>query len=241
MEETKNKKALIMAVIIALILIVGIFGVVFSSIKSSEGDLDKEYTIHYSYDNNEYDIVFKDRMINITKYNQVMCFKAPCDPIKEDSKVVNYKKEYKYLIDNLFDNKNEVKVKYDDLDKKSRGLIHEIIGVKIKETIGYKIVDVDDHCGYEERGYYLENTEDGKLLVTISMGEQSTGGFLINIFKINIVADEAIIYVEEVEPPKDAIVTMALTTPGVKVLFDKPLKIALVQNIDTKYEFKEIE
>ena len=43
MEETKNKKALIMAVIIALILIVGIFGVVFSSIKSSL--LNKWYLI----------------------------------------------------------------------------------------------------------------------------------------------------------------------------------------------------
>lgn len=242
MEDLKDKKSLVIIIIIAIVIIIGIVGIVFSRQKPTEQEyLDKEYIIHYAYDNSDYDIDFKKDKVYVTTFNQVVCIQAPCDPIKTDGEVVNYKKEYKYLIDKLFEDKSEVIVYYDDLDEKSRELIHEIIKVKIKEVIGYKVVAKQEYSDIYERGYYVKEQKDGTQLVTIAMGKKNTGGYEINVLKVNINDDTALIYVEETSPSDKDVVTMALTAPYVQIQFDKPLTIAIVQNIDTGYEFEKID
>ena len=73
------------------------------------------------------------------------------------------------------------------------------------------------------------------------MGEKPTGGYSINVEKIEIDGSEATIYVNETIPPEDAEVTQAVTYPLVQIIFTHILFRVNVTNVETDENFPLIK
>ena len=73
------------------------------------------------------------------------------------------------------------------------------------------------------------------------MGEKPTGGYSINVEKIEIDRSEATIYVNETIPPEDAVVTLAVTYPIVQIEFKNIPSIVNVINVETDEKFPLIK
>lgn len=112
---------------------------------------------------------------------------------------------------------------------------------KSESDISYKILDTSDYnSSYSKRGYYVEEAEDGKVKVTISMGTQNTGGYDLSIEKINIVNGGAQIHVKKTTPSEGEFVTEALTFPIVQVIFDKMPEYITVESLDDSQSFDKV-
>ena len=204
-----------------------------------------DYVVHYYTGIYVYDVNIKDDTMYVEKNEVVMCIQAPCDPIKVDSFKIKFKEEYQELIDNLFKDKNtkEITITNNDLSDEEIKIISSIVKEKIKEgnAITYDIIDSSQYNGsYSKRGYYIENSDNGKVIVTVAMGTQSTGGYNISVVKVNIIDGGVQIYVEETSPSKDVIVTDAITYPIIQIEFNQMPEYVLVQNLDTFQNFEEI-
>ena len=237
MSNKSNKKILIIAIVIAVVLIVGIGSLVFLDNGSKDYDLDEKYTFRYYYNNQEFDIVFGDSKIYVTTYDQVVCIKAPCNPIYSGKKDMKLTKEYDYLISYLFPDKQGKSVTYDELDEESRKLVHKIIGVEIEKNIEYKILESNDYAEYDKRGYYIEKQMD-----SIALGQKNTGGYGLIISKVNIYDDNKVtIYLEEIMPNEKETVTQAITYPAVQIVFSEDVEIEKVINLDSGATFEEVK
>lgn len=107
-------------------------------------------------------------------------------------------------------------------------------------TIEYKVLDSTYNGKIKTKGYTAEDTSNG-YLVTIGMGEQNTGGYKIEVSRVQLVNDEAIIYIKETTPKPGETVTQAFTYPTVQVLFTKkPVKL-FVLNEDTLSSYPQIK
>ena len=97
-----------------------------------------------------------------------------------------------------------------------------------KETEEYKIIGSQEYSKFTTRGFVV-STLDDKTLVTVAMGEQSTGGYSISVTKIDIKNNNVVIHVEEKYPPKDSAVTQAFSQPIVQIAFaKKPNNIVVI-------------
>ncbi len=90
-----------------------------------------------------------------------------------------------------------------------------------KEENHYIIKNTSEYSQYENRGYYVEKTNNGKILVTIAQGMHNTGGYNISITKVKFIDGGVQIYVDETSPELYEIVTQAFTYPIAQVEFDK--------------------
>ena len=93
-----------------------------------------------------------------------------------------------------------------------------------------------------KRGYYIDtlNQPNAPYLYIICMGEKSTGGYSLKVKEVNKVDDKTEIIVEEIVPDKDAIVTMAHTSPIIIVEFPKYQENIVIKNTKGE-EFTELK
>lgn len=239
----KKKPLRIIMIGIVVVLFLGLIAFLLN--KNGLGTAD--YTVHYHSDfyTYVYDIEVKGDTLYVEKKEVVMCFRAPCNPITVDSFKVKYSEEYQELMENLFKDKDtkEITITKSDLSDKEKEIMASIVGRKVEEenAIAYKIVDTSrDNRNYPKRGYYVENS-NGKVIVTVAMGERGTGGYGISVAKVSIIDGGAQIYVEETSPSKGAIVTQAFTYPIVQVEFSQMPEYILVQSLDTFQNFEQVD
>lgn len=105
------------------------------------------------------------------------------------------------------------------------------ISTKITYSIDNKMYDYNSD--YSKRGVYAdtENRPNAPWYYTIAMGQRNTGGFSIEIEKVNIDENENVeIIVKEYTP--DGIVTMALTYPTCKLTLNKEPNSIVVKNTE---------
>ena len=170
----------------------------------------------------------------------IECITEPCDPISKEKYVIK-KGETNDDLFNLINTlvKDNIKTITDsDLTPE------QIISIKkmIKDSgskepnIKYTILESNEYSGDKTRGYSIR-PQDGKYIVTISMGEKNTGGYSIEVTNVVVSGNDVTIYVKENTPPRDAMVTMALTYPGVQVELDKVPSTLVVINDETNEKY----
>jgi hypothetical protein len=207
--------------------------------------------LNYYYDNNRLFTIEENKdNYKVVSKNIILCFRAPCDPQIVGEKTITNKEDIenlKIVFDEIFnDSDAETKVKnllYLDLTTRQNEIIKNVLERnKILYKLDYTIIDDLDEYNreYNKRGYYYEEEND-EAIVTIAMGEEPSGGYSINVAKIEIDGSEATIYVNETSPPDDAIVSHALTYPIVQIKFTQiPSKVNVI-NAETDEKFPLIE
>lgn len=202
------------------------------------------YTIHYRSGYYQFDLETKTNYIFVSKNEIVFCDQAPCNPIQVEQFKVLYTQENRNFFEHLFQDKavKEINLTNQDLDAEQIIILYKIIREDYQTTdLSYEQLSSHYYINdYLEKGYYLEDMEDGKLKVIISMGQQHTGGYSLSIQKIHIINDDVYIYVKEGYPPKDAIVTMASETPNVQLVFNRNPNLIVIQNVENDEYYKKI-
>ena len=115
---------------------------------------------------------------------------------------------------------------------------------KLKEGIDYNVNGEykGQYLDITKKGYYIEtyNSPEAPYLYIICMGEKNTGGYSLKIKEVNKNNETTEIIVEEINPPKNAPVTMAFTYPTIVVEFPKYQENIVIKN--TKGEiFNELD
>lgn len=109
----------------------------------------------------------------------------------------------------------------------------------LKNNLEYEIAAGDSYATqYKQRGYYI-NDVDNKYQYIICSGEHSTGGYGIEITRIDTLdVGTVIITVEETTPSPDEAVTEAFTYPNCSITFsyEPPEGIRIKNSTGTEYE-----
>ena len=106
----------------------------------------------------------------------------------------------------------------------------------------YEIIDdLDDgNSKYEKRGIYYEEDND-VANVTVASGEKPSGGYSIKVDKIETEGKDVTIYVYEIKPTKNKVVSTVITYPVVQIKFNPiPSKVYVLNN-ETRESFPLIE
>lgn len=232
MKKNNKKKVLIIIIGIVFIVLGFVLGYNLNNKRVTN------YRIRYYYKNNIYDIEPGLNKYVITKYNVVYCIQAPCEPVKERITYTAYNAKNKEIVNKYLKNKKYSEIHWDKLTNEENLILLEFVFDQDK-NLGkeYEILETSDYDSkYNKRGYYLD-----KELITIAMGEQSTGGYSIKIAKIIIEDKDVQIYIEEDKPSSKDVVTMAFTYPIARVKFNFIPNKILVQSLDSYENFKRIE
>jgi hypothetical protein len=92
--------------------------------------------------------------------------------------------------------------------------------------------NMNSYNGYSQRGIYVEKSTDFVSYI-IAMGEQTSGGYSINIVDVFVDNNEnVVVIVKEHTPGKDDIVTMALTQPTCKLTLNREPNSLTVRNTE---------
>jgi len=95
-----------------------------------------------------------------------------------------------------------------------------------KENENYTIKDSTNNSSYKQKGYYIDEKTN---TITIAAGSKKTGGYKIEITKVDYNNNEAIIYIKEIAPEKTATTIQAITYPIIQIEFKEKLnKITVV-------------
>lgn len=109
----------------------------------------------------------------------------------------------------------------------------------LMNDLEYEIAAGDTYAAqYKQRGYYI-NVVDNKYQYIICSGERSTGGYGIEITRIDTLdIGKVIVTVEESPPAPDEVVTAALTYPNCSITFsyEPPAGIKIQDAAGTEYE-----
>lgn len=109
----------------------------------------------------------------------------------------------------------------------------------LMNDLEYEIAAGDSYATqYKQRGYYI-NDVDNKYQYIICSGEHSTGGYGIEITRIDTLdVGTVIITVEETTPSPDETVTEAFTYPNCSITFsyEPPEGIRIKNSTGTEYE-----
>ena len=113
------------ALIVSLLVIICIGIILFLNKKEEM----KEYVITYYSDIYVYNIKTNKNNINVVKNDSIQCITTPCDPIKIAEYNVEYTKEYKEFIKDLFKDKetNNIALLDINLNEKQKQIISKII------------------------------------------------------------------------------------------------------------------
>ena len=112
----------------------------------------------------------------------------------------------------------------------------EISDEKLSEDIKSFIEENKSNKGYS----YFTNSENGEITLVVFQGEKSTGGYDVEVLRIEDNEGKTNVLVKEIEPSKDSLVTMAITYPYTVVKFSGTTDDFYVEN--TKGEvFEEIK
>ena len=104
--------------------------------------------------------------------------------------------------------------------------------------LDYEIIDdLDDgNSKYEKRGIYYEEDNNGAN-VTVASGQKPSGGYSIKVDKIETEEKIARIYVYEIKPTKDEVVSTVITYPVVQINFNPiPSRVSVINN-ETRESF----
>lgn len=93
----------------------------------SNKELNNKKVIHYFKNNYVYDIIPKKYYILVEKKEQIVCIKAPCNPIKLNSYIVKYKKNYKKIMKDLLKDNKEVIISPTEITEKENSILMDII------------------------------------------------------------------------------------------------------------------
>lgn len=236
-----NKKLYILLGFIVLVIII-IFGFWYFDKQNKPEQIDQNvYTIHFHTGSMIYDMESFPNKIIVKKSEQVQCIQAPCNPILVEDYSVTSKEEYRNKYKELVGDKKEITVQEKDIDEDTKKMFSKILKVDLdpKDSISYKVLDNKDDSKYSTRGYYVEEVNN-KVLVTVAMGEKNTGGYSINLVRVNIIDDGAQIYFEEDKPSEKDVVTQAFTYPILQIEFDKMPKYIMAQSLDTYEKLERI-
>ena len=231
-----NKKITIIGIsVIFVLFLASLFLCVYSlnSNKPEKEVIDYEYLIHYYYEGDLYDIKsYKDsNELKISKRTRMKCLVDGCSFPVVDEFTYEYRDNYKEEFNKLFNGRysNEMTLYYDLLYREYRKVLDEIIGKGNYKEILYEEVNKDYYSRNYNSDVNIEQEEDSTL-VTISMGMRNTGGYSIDVTKVEI--DDygtTLIYVKETTPGLRDNVTMALTYPSVTIrLLDKTDNIKVI-------------
>ena len=98
----------------------------------------------------------------------------------------------------------------------------------------------DGNSKYEKRGIYYEEDNNGAN-VTVASGQKPSGGYSIKVDKIETEEKIATIYVYEIKPTKDEVVSTIMTYPVVQINFNPIPSRVYVFNNETEESFPLIE
>lgn len=228
-----NKKS----VVLIIVLMVVIIAILFLTKMINNPKIKKNiYEIKYYYNNMLYEIESKEDYINVTSKIVINCNVPPCEPLFNESFKVDYTDEYNEFFKRVFNDKktNSITILYGELTEENEKILLKIIGVNT-----YEIIGSSDYSNYVNRGYYLEEMEDGSYLLTVAMGEKSSGGYNISINDV-LLNSETKVYVYETYPDLNDFTTEALTYPIAQVKFSKKPKKLIVLNSETYEEFDKM-
>lgn len=197
----------------------------------------KGYYYEISQNNQKFDIVIKS--------DQECEDKEHCNPTRVDNYKVTEQKEiddlYK-LFDELFENKDtrELKLKREDITLDQATVLEYILREPVPEIeMESKILEQTEESGIKQFGYIVENQEDGKVIVTIAMGEQTSTGHSIEIEKMKGSSNYFRIEVKENHPTGE-VTGQVMTTPAIKVELNVlPTTLMIVS--DSGKIYKEIK
>lgn len=233
--------------IISVIIICTLIGIlVYKTInKNKEAEILDNYVIHYYSDNFVYDIESLKDYIYVSKRNNIECIQAPCNSTKIDDFKVEYQDDYKEFIKSIFKGEKPKKINLfrKELNEDEIKIISSIVKESLeKNSLSYRILDSNIYSNqYDQKGYYLDELSDGKVIVTIASGRKNTGGYGIEISKVNVNGTKVQIYVKEYSPEPGMIVTQALTYPIVQIEFNITPEDINIKRLDNSYEFQRIK
>ena len=203
--------------------------------------------------NDNYEIIYYDEgylvyditatnVINVEVSEQIVCVKAPCNPIHLTSYKVPYEKKYRDLFEELFSDtdSNKISITRKDIGYADYVVLSEILSKYSarKGEVNYRSRRIDDSM-YSTRGYIVENT-DNETRVVISMGERNTGGYSIDVYDVDVNNYNVEIIVKETSPKPNDRVTMAFTYPSVEITLPFVANNVTVYNTD-KYKYNLIK
>ena len=93
-----------------------------------------------------------------------------------------------------------------------------IRNTSITKNITYEILEDESYCDIKEESYKYKKDSN---IVEIYLGEKNTGGYHVNIEKIEYKNNVITITVSESSPPSGSIVTDAFTQPCLKIKLSK--------------------
>ena len=199
-------------------------------------------TIKYFNGNMIYEIKQDNNRFTIVVEEQVQCIQAPCDPIRVeqfDVSLVESINKLKEIFDYVFAGSDKTELSISDADLKVEDLneLKNIIynkGSNAKLT--YKVLGEDQNSKFKNKGYAITRESD-RVIITVALGERNTGGYSINVTKVDIEGDNATIYVEEKKPYPGDTVTQAFTYPSVNIEFNKmPINISIYDSNNNKFQ-----
>ena len=239
----KNKKYLIIIGVVLVVLLV-ILGILLLNKKEKVEEIDNNvYIIHLDNGYRIYDMESYHNKIMIKKSDVVMCITEPCNPILVEDYSITNKNKYRDKFKELVGDKKEITLDATEVDKDTIKLFGEILNEDLvldeEETPTYKDLGSSDNKDYKTRGYYVEE-KDNKVIITLAMGEESTGGYSINIVKVNMIDDGVQIYFEENIPSEKDVVTEAFTYPITQIELDKMPKYVKAQSLDNYEELTRV-
>lgn len=227
-----------------LSLILNIFIILFIFINSQESY--KRVLNYYHTDNRIYSIEENEVNFRMLIKENVDCVMEPCIlPILEEQTIENKDLCFllRYLFDKIFENfdtdTKEITVKYQDLTLELKLIILNFLEkMNIFSTLEYEILPQNiNNKKYIKRGYTYE-LENESVIYTIAMGQMPSSGYSIEIEKVKIKKDNALIYVSEKVPGINEGVDTVLTYPIAQVKFNHLPSSVEVINYDTGEEYK---
>ena len=184
----------------------------------------------------------------VIKKDVVHCKKAPCNPqILEEKKITNKEDidNLKIVFDEIFNNtySKEKSLHIEEITDDQYEIINNVLERNnIIVKLDYEIIDdLDDgNSKYAKRGIYYEEDNDGAN-VTVASGEKPSGGYSIKVDKIETEGKDVTIYVYEIKPTKDEVVSTVITYPVVQINFNPiPSRVSVINN-ETEESFPLIE
>lgn len=257
--KRKSKFLIILSFIIIILLVCIIIIILVTRKRQSKMKfvmkvIPDDYILKYHLNNKTYSInsqneikneLINDFIINVedhtTKFSNGKCDKTHAIgkniTKKEDSIILTS------LFKDIFNNTNETFISVNDdnitsqnLDKILKVLENNILISKLE----YEIIETKEQYNnnYKIKGYsYI--LENETVIYTIAMGEQHLKGYYINITKVDIKNNNAIIHVFESSPGRNEMAKNALIYPIIKIKFTRfPRNITILNDETGEIFFK---
>ena len=200
--------------------------------------------LEYNYESSIFSIKENENNYKVEiRQGTIYCFKAPCKQNIIDELTITDKEDIdnlKTLFDEVLKDENGKSVAYNDLSSKQNEIIKNVFD---RNSIFYTINGLEQYNSkYEKRGYYYdEDVRQYRTFITVAMGEKPSGGYSIDVEKIEMNGEGVTIYVNEKEPEEGAMVTTVMTYPVVQTKFNFVTSKITVVNNETGETFPLLE